>query len=158
MKKSFTLIELLVVITIIGILTAVAAVSYSTLTKSSRDTRRKADIEQIRAALEMYRSNYGYYPITGNVWLAPSNGGIVSSTTGFIGARPSDPISTQFYQYTANPGGPACNNTPGFFCSDYVVGAFEEVNPPGCTLAPTANCNTSPASPCNYCMGPYGQK
>jgi len=63
MKKSFTLIEILVVATIIALLATAATITYAQLTKQSRDARRKTDLEQIRAALEMYRSNNNqYYP------------------------------------------------------------------------------------------------
>ncbi len=63
MKKfGFTLIELLVVIAIVGILVAVGSISYLTASKQSRDTRRKTDLEQIRQALETYRSETGAYP------------------------------------------------------------------------------------------------
>lgn len=60
--KGFTLIELLVVIAIIGILVAIGTASYITASKQSRDTKRKADLEQIRQALETYRSENGVYP------------------------------------------------------------------------------------------------
>lgn len=56
-KKAFTLIEILVVIGILGLLIATATVSYSVLTRNSRDAKRKTDMEQLRAALEIYRSN-----------------------------------------------------------------------------------------------------
>jgi len=58
---GFTLIEVLVTATIIAVLTAAAAVSYSSVNKRSRDARRKSDIEQLRAALEQSRSDNGYY-------------------------------------------------------------------------------------------------
>lgn len=61
-KKGFTLIELLVVISIIGILIAVGVTSYQKAVKLSRDSKRKADIEQIRQALETFRSVNGSYP------------------------------------------------------------------------------------------------
>lgn len=61
-KKGFTLIELLVVATIIATLIGVASVSFIRATKASRDTRRKTDLEQIRQALETYRSENGSYP------------------------------------------------------------------------------------------------
>jgi len=66
MKKSlkgFTLIEILVVATIIGLLASGAIVSYQQLSKQSRDAKRKTDLEQVRAALEMYRSNEDTYPV-----------------------------------------------------------------------------------------------
>lgn len=48
-KKSsgFTLIELLVVIAVIGLLVTISVVSLGTVTKKSRDTKRKADLSQI---------------------------------------------------------------------------------------------------------------
>lgn len=62
--KSFTLIEILVVITLIGLIAAGISASYSQFLKQSRDAKRKSDLENVRAALEMYRSNNdgGYYP------------------------------------------------------------------------------------------------
>lgn len=64
-KHGFTLIELLVTIGIIAILVVIGVVSYSSINRRSRDTRRKSDIEQLRSALEMYRSDVGYYPDVG---------------------------------------------------------------------------------------------
>lgn len=61
-EKGFTLIEILVVATIIGLLSALAIANFSTANKSSRDAKRKADLEQVRTALEIYRSQVGYYP------------------------------------------------------------------------------------------------
>lgn len=65
--KGFTFVELLVVITIIAVLMAIAAVSYSSTTKKSRDAKRVADMEQIRSALEICRSENGTYPLTNEV-------------------------------------------------------------------------------------------
>jgi prepilin-type N-terminal cleavage/methylation domain-containing protein len=70
--KGFTLIELLVVIAIIGILITVGAVSYQRAVRLSRDSKRKTDLEQIRQALETYRSEEGVYPDTSgwqSTWL-----------------------------------------------------------------------------------------
>jgi general secretion pathway protein G len=64
LKRGFTLIELLVVIAIIGILISVGSVSYLRAVRLSRDSKRKTDLEQIRQALETYRSENGVYPST----------------------------------------------------------------------------------------------
>lgn len=62
--RGFTLIELLVVIAIIGILSSVVLVSLNTARMKARDTRRIADLNQIRLALELYYDDKGYYPPT----------------------------------------------------------------------------------------------
>lgn len=62
--KSFTLIEILVVATIIALLASGGAVVYTQLNRASRDAKRKADLEQIRLALELFRDEMGRYPVS----------------------------------------------------------------------------------------------
>ena len=94
-KLGFTLIELLVVIAIIGILIAVSTSSYITTLKQSRDAKRKTDLEQIRQALETYRSEIGHYPPTKEV--------LVSD---YITTLPTDPKEDgTTYTYTYSPAG-----------------------------------------------------
>lgn len=64
-KKGFTLIELIVVITIIAVLTVAGVISFGGASKRARDSRRMADLEKIRIALELYRQSVGSsYPST----------------------------------------------------------------------------------------------
>lgn len=64
-REGFTLFELLVSVSIIGILTALAVVSFSAAQRKARDARRLEDIEAIRKAAEQYYSVSGYvYPST----------------------------------------------------------------------------------------------
>lgn len=101
--SGFTLIEVLVVATIIGVLAMVAVTSYASVNKRSRDAKRKSDIEQLRSAIEMYRSDQGYYPAvgTGGSFVPVSN--LISNlVTAYMPAVPSDPQSpTQDYYYQA---------------------------------------------------------
>lgn len=101
-KRGFTLVEVLVAATIIAVLTAVGMVSYTSVNKRSRDTKRQSDIEQVRSALEMFRADYGYYPNAGTgSWIDASglSGSLVSS---YLPAIPNDPKSaTQAYRYMA---------------------------------------------------------
>ena len=63
-KPGFTLIEVLVAATIIALLTSIGVVSYQAANRQARDAKRKADLEQIRAALEMYKTDHaGNYPL-----------------------------------------------------------------------------------------------
>lgn len=85
LKGGFTFIELLVSVTIMAVMMAAAVVSYSNTNLRSRDTKRKADLEVIRSALEICRSNTGSYPasIVGTVTCSD---GVVT-----LQATPTDP-------------------------------------------------------------------
>lgn len=56
------MIELLVVATIMIILTAIGLVSYQNATRNARNGKRKADLETVRSALVLYRTDNGEYP------------------------------------------------------------------------------------------------
>ncbi|EKE14300.1 MAG: hypothetical protein ACD_12C00582G0002 [uncultured bacterium] len=140
-KNGFTLIEILVVTTIIVLLTATAVVTYTSFLKQSRDAKRKADLEQIRAALEMYRSNNdAYYPGTMTGDCPNSVYDIYTAPVKYIENMPFDPKSGSGYYYR-------CNISTG----DYTLGAYLESGSGSCL----GTCKTGVQ--CNYCVGPYGQ-
>ena len=60
---GFTLIELLVAIAVMGVLlaSAVILIDPQAHLAKSRDARRKSDLKQIQAALELYRADRGFY-------------------------------------------------------------------------------------------------
>ena len=63
-KKGFTVIELVVTIAIVGILSSVIIASLNSSHKKSRDARRRIELNQLSASLELYYSKYGIYPIS----------------------------------------------------------------------------------------------
>lgn len=93
-NKGFTLVELLVVMMIISILIGLALVTYQGAQKSSRDGRRKADLEQIRSALEMCRTDSGSYPST----IYPNISCGTPSQT-YLSETPKDPLTQDDYYY-----------------------------------------------------------
>jgi type II secretion system protein G len=99
-KKGFTLVELLVVIAIIGILSSVVVVSLNSARSKARDTKRVADISNLRIALEAYYDSNSNYPTT----LA------VLKTGGFVSAVPIDPQDGTAYSYAALGSGTTCSS------------------------------------------------
>jgi general secretion pathway protein G len=98
-KSGFTLIELLVTMTIMAVLMGISLVSYQGARRSSRDGKRKADLEQVRSALEMCRTDAGSYPI-GSL----SSGDTIGDTTTTCGGKvymtiPDDPLLDRTYAY-----------------------------------------------------------
>ena len=89
--SGFTLFELLVTISIIAILTAVAVVSFGGVNKKARDSRRTADLESIRIALEAYKQINNAYPAN-----------LTTLTTGVVYLQkiPVDPKTKVAYPYT----------------------------------------------------------
>lgn len=67
-NKGFTLIELLVVISIISLLASVVLASLNSARAKARDTRRIADLGQIRVAFEFYYDTNGSYPSVSSEW------------------------------------------------------------------------------------------
>src|SRR5262249_26070532 len=61
-SKGFTLPELLVVVSIIGTLSTIGVVSYSSARASARDVKRVSDVKQIQSSVELYFENHSSYP------------------------------------------------------------------------------------------------
>lgn len=128
---GFTMIELLVVATIIILLSAIGLVSFSQANKRARDGKRKADLEQARSALELYRSDNGFYPAT-NSWTT-----LISTlnTGGYLNtATMVDPknVAPYLYSYCASlTSGGACvtSGTPKYY---YVQATCEITTDPAC--------------------------
>lgn len=89
-KAGFTLFELLIVMAIIGILTAIGSVSYSSVQQKGRNSRRLQDMKAVQNALEQYYGETGSYPTSGcNV-----------GTTYLPAGLPVDPKNSGIYTYT----------------------------------------------------------
>lgn len=101
LPRGFTLIEIMVSVSIMVMLTIIGVVTYSSVNKRSRDVKRKGDLEQIRSALEMYRSDNGYYPNVGaGSWNETS--GLSDLVPVYLPAIPSDPQSSVYYYKATN--------------------------------------------------------
>lgn len=96
-SPAFTLVELLVVIFIIAIVSTLSYVSLESARAKGRDTRRLADIHNIRQALELYKDIEGGYP---EQLPAPQQPFIGLSGRSYLVPIPSDPKTRQPYFYS----------------------------------------------------------
>lgn len=116
-KKGFSLVELLVVIAIISLLMAVVLASMSSARKKARDDQRLSDLKQLQAAIEIYGSANGRYPVAcGNSTEWRGHGSSYGScATNYItgiselmSPLPIDSVTTQYgYIYRTNTNGTA---------------------------------------------------
>jgi prepilin-type N-terminal cleavage/methylation domain-containing protein len=126
-KNGFTFIEILVVVTVIALLTTVAAVSYVAVNKRSRDAKRLGDLEQVRAALELCRTDAGSYP-------ASISSGVVCNSNTYLATLPVDPKNGQ---------------SGGSFTYGYTYNRLTTTTYQLCAyLENTSSCTTGASSPC----------
>jgi general secretion pathway protein G len=94
---GFTMIELLVVATIMIVLTTIALVSYRSATQNSRNAKRKTDMQTVRQALVLYRSDNGCYPSDSTFT------GMMTTISEYLSELPYDPLGSEsdpLYTYT----------------------------------------------------------
>jgi len=106
-NNAFTLIELLVVISIIGILLALSVFGLQGARESSRDAKRKSDLESIRSGLEIFKADCDKYyigvsipsPLIG----IPAYSSSCLAANTYISSVPTDPIpGTHSYAYSSD--------------------------------------------------------
>jgi prepilin-type N-terminal cleavage/methylation domain-containing protein len=140
--SAFTLIELLITIILIGILSAIIAMSMVNPQKSARDAKRKSDLELIRSGLEIYRADCNVYPLTASFPLPTAttlSGSGVCAGNIYIETVPADSKSDRKYNYVSTDG------------KTYSLCAALEITPnpapdPNGPLKDCSSCGTS----CNY--------
>lgn len=91
--EGFTLIELMVAISIVAILATIGFTILQTAQASSRDAKRRGDLDAISQALETnWSATVSQYPSINSI-----------QVTGFTtGVKPSDPLSSGNYNYYFN--------------------------------------------------------
>lgn len=138
---GFTLVELLVVISIIGILIGISVFGLQGARTSSRDAKRKADLEQIRSGLEIYRADCNVYPSTlnlGSSVILRGNDSTPSclSTNIYISATPVDPTSPNARYVYSSSAGQTYN----------LCAALEQAPVPAMSISGCGSCTKT----CNY--------
>lgn len=133
--------ELIVTMAIMAILVSVAIFAMRGAQTSSRDARRKADLEQIRSALELYRSDCRRYPASLGTSL--QGGGTPASCAGnYMQTVPQDLNSpSRTYSYVVPLDGSSYK-----ICAALEESPTSTFNTSGCNCGSTS-CNYSVTSP-----------
>jgi len=97
-RQGFTLIELLIVVAIIGILAAIAVPNFLNAQLRAKIARVEGDLQAMKTAIEMYRSDHGGYPPS--CTLETVNGvqfraGEIFSPVAYANVPAVDPFNTQ---------------------------------------------------------------
>jgi len=94
------MIELLVVATIMIVLSTIALISYRSASQSSRNAKRKTDLQTVRQALVLYRSDNGCYP-PDTTYTA-----MLTTISSYLNETPYDPQGSESIPlYTYTPAG-----------------------------------------------------
>lgn len=135
-NRGFTLIELLIVIVIIGILIAISFFAIQGARESSRDAKRKTDLELIRSGLEIYKSDCFDYPSAlSSPLLGDGTPANCAASNSYISQVPNDPLyPARGYVYFRNS------------ATTYEVCSSLEQGVGTVTCGGSSNCGTT----CNY--------
>lgn len=134
-RSGFTLIEVLVSAAIIGLLSTVGVTGFQVVTRNGRDALRKSDLEQIRSALEIYKSENDQYPAAASD-CQPEN-----LTPDYINTYPQDPKSSQ-YRYCYTRGVSPLTYT---LCTHLENGSSTDITDCG-----NSKCGPADSAICNY--------
>jgi len=110
-KKGFTLIELLIVMAILGILSVIGLGQFRNSQRRARDAARKADMENISRALQLYYVDNNEFPISTNGKITVDDSSLTwgegsfsmqkdGDTIVYMSLLPSDPTDDSEYCYS----------------------------------------------------------
>lgn len=145
---GFTLLELLVVISIIGILVAIGAASFSVAQRQGRDARRRADMKAFQAAMEQCYAVVNDYD-GGTGCTVPADNTVAASLQATVDGRitrVNDPANAANYIFRRNAIG---------YCACADLDVATGGNGAGCTapVAPvTSNPPTITAGVTHFCV------
>lgn len=146
-QSAFTLFSIIISLTLISLLLTVSVINVPLITAKARDSRRKADLNRLKTALEEYYNDHQKYPDE----LPDCN-----STSLFKFKMPCDPVTGEPYFYEVKK-----NSQDAYRIYSYLEYTSQEtICPGGCGLTceydyGIASPNTS-LNKCTYACGPGG--
>jgi type II secretion system protein G len=107
---AFTLVELLVVVAIIAILAGLTLSTLGYVNKKGAESRAKAEVAALSTAIDNYKTEFGSYPASNNLYSELTGRGDLNSSKMFFEPSPGIVSGSQFvdpwgspYKYTTNP-------------------------------------------------------
>lgn len=91
-QPGFTLIELLIVVAIIALLAAIAVPNFLEAQVRSKVSRTESDLRSIATALEAYRVDGNFYPVTYLYSPLPERLVAITTPVGYVSSIPEDPF------------------------------------------------------------------
>jgi prepilin-type N-terminal cleavage/methylation domain-containing protein len=140
-SSAFTLIELLVVIAIIAIIATLSVLALQSAREKARDSKRIADIKQLKTALELYYNDANGYPpatsfISGSALsYTDSQSGQVKT---YINQIPSSPIPADGDCTSSNNAYTYGSENSSTYTLSYCLGGKSQEIPKGLNLATPA--------------------
>ena len=102
-KRGFTLVEMLAVVAIIALLAGMLLPALSKARIRARVAKAKAEMLNIRVAIEQYYADYSTYPTEWNMADGVALDKLKEDTKSYISSVPTDPFdSSNPYQYYCN--------------------------------------------------------
>ncbi len=98
-KRGITFIEILVTIAIIGILAGLVSISFANTQKKAKDEKKISDLQKIRTALEVYRSDNSdrLYPPVSASFPPACDGSFYTGTMIYLEPYPCDGSTSYIY-------------------------------------------------------------
>jgi len=102
-QRGFTLIEVLIVVSLLSILATFSISNYSQIQKQGRDSKRKTDLAQVKAALELYYSVNNSYPSAAGTFGLPWGSIFFDAQGTYMKQLPTDPLGSSGTSYCYVP-------------------------------------------------------
>lgn len=165
LSKGFSLIELLVAIAIMAVIIAFALPNYLGARERARDSKLKAEMNQLKQALRMYYNDYQRYPAQMNPAVPGQWPFLGCGATGAISCSTTTYVCTNFWFAAGGTDGcgtiymkkppTTTSSAPNYYQSDSdsftICAKLENVSDPDAAVS-RAQCTYNGGTTTNYCI------
>lgn len=133
MKKAFSLVEIIIIIMLLGIVFPASLFIYGKYLKSTRDVKRKSDLQNIAKALEEFYFDKNYYP----TMLSDCGSNFAVGESVLMSSIPCDPVTGVDYYFES------CNQTNTWYrlYANLEESGDADIDEAGCRYGCGPDCN-----------------